>query len=175
MKIKLENGQLYCWQWEVNQRLVIDTLEGYKIEDLNCKMGIPKDKIGILEVEIYKENETIFSNIPDILLQYDGLIEVWIQANLEFSPITLAHWRFRVKKRERPEDYIYTETDVLTWQELDKRITVLEENSTALPEDIQIATDDEIIEMLAQEDVLPAVVDADGSILADENKNVLIW
>lgn len=134
MKIKLENGQLYCWQWETNQRLVIDTLEGYEIENLSCKMGIPKDKIGIVEVEIYKENEIIFLNIPDTLLQHEGLIDVWIQTNLEFSPATLAHWRFRVKKRERPEDYIYTETDVLTWQKLDERIMVLE--------DIQIATEE---------------------------------
>lgn len=146
MKIKLENGQLYCWQWETNQRLVIDTLEGYEIENLSCKMGIPKDKIGIVEVEIYKENEIIFSNIPDILLQHEGLVEVWIQTNLEFSPITLAHWRFRVKKREKPEDYIYTETDVLTWQELDKRITVLEENFSTLPEDIQVELDADLIE-----------------------------
>lgn len=175
MKIKLENGQLYCWQWEINQRLIIDTLEGYEIENLSCKMGILKDKIGIVEVEIYKENEIIFLNIPDILLQYEGLIEVWIQTNLEFSSITLAHWRFRVKKREKPEDYIYTDTDVLTWQELDKRITVLEENSSTLPGDIQITTDDEIIEMLAQVDMLPVVTDEDGSILADENENILLW
>ena len=39
----------------------------------------------------------------------------------------------------------------------------------------EIATDDEIIEMLAQEDVLPVVADADGSILADENSNILLW
>lgn len=146
MKIKLENGQLYCWQWETDQRLVIDTLEGYEIENLSCKMGILKDKIGIIEVEIYKEKEMIFSNIPDILLQHEGLIEVWIQTNLEFSSITLAYWRFRVKKRERPEDYIYTETDVLTWQELDKRITVLEENFSTLPEDIQVELDTDLAE-----------------------------
>lgn len=142
MKIKLENGQLYCWQWETNQRLVIDTLEGYEAENLICKMGILKDKIGIVEVKVYEENGKIFSNIPDVLLQYEGLIEAWVQTNSEFSSATLAYWRFRVKKRERPEDYIYTEIDVLTWQELDKRITVLEENYTTLPEDIQIAVDE---------------------------------
>jgi hypothetical protein len=46
--------------------------------------------------------------------------------------------------------------------------------STKLDED-DIATNEEIIAMLAQEDVLPAVADIDGSILADENENVLIW
>lgn len=38
-----------------------------------------------------------------------------------------------------------------------------------------IATDDEILELLAELDVLPVVTDTDGSILADENENVLLW
>ena len=38
-----------------------------------------------------------------------------------------------------------------------------------------ITPDEEIIDMLAEEDTLPAVVDSDGAILADENKNILLW
>lgn len=40
---------------------------------------------------------------------------------------------------------------------------------------ITTATDDEIIELLAQEDMLPTVTDSDGAILADENENILLW
>jgi hypothetical protein len=29
--------------------------------------------------------------------------------------------------------------------------------------------------MLAQEDMLPVVTDSDGSILSDENENILLW
>ena len=43
---------------------------------------------------------------------------------------------------------------------------------SAIPE---IATDDEILELLAQEDMFPVVMDSDGSILADENENILLW
>ena len=39
----------------------------------------------------------------------------------------------------------------------------------------EIATDDEIIEMLAQIDMIPVVTDSDGSILSDENENILLW
>lgn len=39
----------------------------------------------------------------------------------------------------------------------------------------KIATDDEIIEMLTQEDMLPVVADFDGSLLADGNNNILLW
>lgn len=38
-----------------------------------------------------------------------------------------------------------------------------------------IVTDDKILELLAELDVLPAVTDTDDSILTDENENVLLW
>lgn len=40
---------------------------------------------------------------------------------------------------------------------------------------ILIATDDEILEMLTQHDMLPVVADADGSLLADDDGNILLW
>lgn len=39
----------------------------------------------------------------------------------------------------------------------------------------EIATNEEIIEMLMEIDMIPVVVDSDGSALADENNNVLLW
>lgn len=39
----------------------------------------------------------------------------------------------------------------------------------------EIATDEEILELLAQEDMLPVVIDADGALLSDENENILLW
>ena len=39
----------------------------------------------------------------------------------------------------------------------------------------KIATDNEIIDMLVDEDMLFAIVDSDGSILVDENENILTW
>lgn len=39
----------------------------------------------------------------------------------------------------------------------------------------EIVTDDEIIELLIQEDMFPVVQDSDGSLLADESDNILLW
>lgn len=39
----------------------------------------------------------------------------------------------------------------------------------------EIATDEEIIELLIQEDMLAAVADIDSSLLTDENNNILLW
>ena len=38
-----------------------------------------------------------------------------------------------------------------------------------------IAIDDEIIDLLMQEDMLPAITDSDGSLLSDEGDNILLW
>jgi hypothetical protein len=50
-------------------------------------------------------------------------------------------------------------------------------NVNDLPFVVDIATDEEIIEMLGAEniDMLPAVTDADGAMLTDENDNILMW
>ena len=40
---------------------------------------------------------------------------------------------------------------------------------------IPVAEDDEILEMLMEQDMLLAVTDSDGSILSDENDNILLW
>lgn len=39
----------------------------------------------------------------------------------------------------------------------------------------KIATDDEIIEMLTQLDMLPVVADFDGALFSDENGDILLW
>ena len=40
---------------------------------------------------------------------------------------------------------------------------------------LPVATDDEILEMLMEHDMLLAVTDSDGFILSDENNNILLW
>lgn len=52
-----------------------------------------------------------------------------------------------------------------------------DKNATRLLKESDIATDEEIIEMLGAEnvDMLPAVTDADGAMLTDENDNILMW
>lgn len=66
------------------------------------------------------------AKIPDYLLQTGKQLCVYAVAN----GVTIERNIFPVKKREKPADYIYTETEILTWESLDKRITQLEEGGT---------------------------------------------
>ena len=38
-----------------------------------------------------------------------------------------------------------------------------------------VATDEEVLDMLIQVDMLPTVADSDGALLADENGDILLW
>lgn len=55
------------------------------------------------------------------------------------------------------------------WNEIDENSKAFIKNKP------EVAADEEIINILIQEDLLPAIVDADGAILADENDNILLW
>ena len=55
------------------------------------------------------------------------------------------------------------------WDEMDETSISYIQNKP------EIATDDEVIDMLIQEDMLPVVTDSDGAILSDENNNILTW
>lgn len=55
------------------------------------------------------------------------------------------------------------------WNQIDESATDYIKNKP------DIATDDEIISMLTEEDMLPVVADSDGAILADESDNILLW
>lgn len=59
----------------------------------------------------------------------------------------------------------YTEQTLTESQKLQSRLNL----------GLDIATDEEILEMFINSNVLYAVKDADGSILTDEQNNILLW
>lgn len=59
-------------------------------------------------------------------------------------------------------------------KEIEKLAQELEEYAENIKH-IKIVTDEEVIDVLIETDVLAAVKDSDGSILADENDNILMW
>lgn len=65
-----------------------------------------------------------------------------------------------------------------TAEELDRKLTTVDELSnsvSAIIDTFNASKDDDIIDVLIQADMLPAVTDADGSILTDENNSIILW
>lgn len=122
MKIEIEavegdRAQLY--QWDLNRRLI---LSGFG-PDTQAHFG---QGDSALVVAAYDDGGVLYADIPNICLQRAGMLYVYIYSPANTRTRTAA--AFSVWARPKPEDYVYTETEVLTWKSLDERISKLEES-----------------------------------------------
>lgn len=109
--IELENNQRVLLQWSLNQRVILDGfLSGTKVE-----FSVPYDcKDSALPVEAYAEGDRVYANIPNILLQSPKIIRVLVCPSAADTDHTPEEKDFKVVRREKPEDYAYTETPTLS-------------------------------------------------------------
>lgn len=120
MTIRLEAGE-YLTQWDKDQRVVMtDAPEGVKVH-----FASNMDREGAYVVRPYTEDGATYADIPNIVLTHAGIVNVYIYADGR----TIYAWHMAVRKREKPADYVYTETELLTWEALDERIKKLEKNT----------------------------------------------
>lgn len=67
--------------------------------------------------------------IPNILLQKSGILKAWEVSYTENGERTISvESVFNVRSKQKPSDYVYTETEVLCYESLEKRIAELEKN-----------------------------------------------
>ena len=118
--IKLWRDKEHLWQWDIDQR--VEVLE----DDLSLQVHFVHNG-EVLAVGVYEEGGKIYANIPNILLQVAGKIRGWVYRPGE-SASTLGAFDFTVVARQKSPDYVYTETEILTWYQLSERISQLEEN-----------------------------------------------
>lgn len=122
------------YQWEVGRQLQVIPLRNMTVDsvhfshdgDSEALVVVPKEKDGM-----------IIADIPNVLLQSGRNIVVY-SVNVSPDKIeTLCTWVFDVRKRAKPSDYVYTETEVLEYRSLVGRIDQIEKNGVS---DQQIAT-----------------------------------
>lgn len=114
---KIYDGRFEFYQWDLNQKLVVN--DGFINEVHFCN----KTDDCALVCEVYDLDSLRVVDVPDILLQ-----SAWdIRAYAYLNDHTLIEQRFRVKPRSKPADYIYTETELKTWDELEQRVSTLED------------------------------------------------
>ena len=114
-------------QWDLDRKVVVT---GYD-DVAEVHFASPGDDHGAYVVEL-KDGE---AKIPNILLTMAGTINVYIYpADRTVFATTL--W---VMAREKPDDYVYTETEVLSWRTLDEKIGDLAELTTTAKENLVAA------------------------------------
>lgn len=123
MKLKNSTGRPYFWQWDLNQKLIVE-------DDCTCKEvhfcnRASKTSLVCLIEEVDGER---FANVPNILLQTDGVITAYLCSRTDDGGETRLSRTFQVRPRTKPETYVYTETEVLTYHSLADRIDQIEQN-----------------------------------------------
>lgn len=103
--ICVEGSPLY--QWDLNRQLKVESVDIERKFAVHC---CHKEDTNSLVVEPIIEGETILVNIPNILLQRDGFLRVYVVIEGD----TVYDTSLYVIARPKPDDYIYTETDVFT-------------------------------------------------------------
>jgi ABC-type amino acid transport substrate-binding protein len=121
----LIGGRLYQW----------DTGRKVKVSD-KCKpvsevhFSTLGDGNALVVLPYETENGTV-ANIPNILLQSNLGICVYVVSAAEDGESTITKRTFSVATRPKPEDYIYTETEVLNYTHLENRLNALEGDGIA--------------------------------------------
>ena len=77
-------------------------------------------------VKTYKENESTYAKVPNIILQQYYDITCYEVRENEDGEESISTTVFKVVKRNRPLDYVYTEPEKYTYKELEERLNNLE-------------------------------------------------
>lgn len=118
--LKIEDGRLSFYQWDLNQRLVIDNPSIIEVHYTNALTS------PALVCEVYEENAIRYANVPNILLQTDWTIKAYGCCD----DYVIEAETFIVNTREKPADYVYTETEIKRYDDLEKRIDNLEQGGS---------------------------------------------
>jgi hypothetical protein len=109
---EIENNRFSFWQWDLNQRIVV---EGDGFNEVHfCH---ETDDVALAS-RVYEDGGRKVANVPNILLQSAETIRAYAYVKTDNEKYTKLEAWFTVTARPKPADYIYTETEVYTVEEM---------------------------------------------------------
>ena len=147
----LNDGRAELWQWDTGRTLAVDA---------DCSQVHFSNKVFGRSIDVDVVNGTAI--IPDVLLQTDKDLNVWAFVGTAENGYTKISKTFKVNRRNKPADYVFTPTDQTTLAELSGRLDRIEESQD--PDAIKNAVED----YLTQNPVEIPVQSVNGQIGAVE-------
>ena len=109
--IELEGSRRVLYQWEKDKRVVID---GF-LPRTKVRFASKYDnKDSALTVYSYVEAGHVVADIPNVLLQTAGYLHVLVQPPADDVVHNPEEKDIKVVRRDKPEDYDYTETPTVS-------------------------------------------------------------
>lgn len=116
--ISLTDGRKKLYQWDTGRTVTVNA---------ECSQVHFQNDVTKRSLDVVVENG--IAKIPDILLQSDKDLFVWVFVGTSANGYTKISETFKVTRRSKPADYVFTPEEQITLAELTKRIEDLE-NST---------------------------------------------
>ena len=135
---KIYDGRNKFYQWDIDRKLIIEDDSITQVHFCN------KTSDNSLVCEVRSEGDSRVVDVPNLLLQEDWSINVY--AYDEYY--TKYSERFEVVKRSKPDSYVYTETEVLSYQTLLDRMDEVDENIASAVD--AYATENDYLDALAE-------------------------
>lgn len=127
--LTLNDGRIELWQWDTGRTLAVDA-ECSQVHFSNKVFGRS------IDVDVI-EGAAI---IPDILLQTDRDLNVWAFVGTAENGYTKISKTFKVNRRNKPADYVFTPPEQTSLEEIKEKIDYLE--SIQDPDAIKNAVND---------------------------------
>lgn len=129
------DGRTSFYQYDLNRKLIIDDKSITKVHFCNRTGSCSLVRCA------YEVNGLWLVDVPNVILQESYRINVYGYD----SEYTKHSASFNIVARTKPEDYVYTETEVAQWEALEERIAQIEENGIS-DETIAAAIDNYLVE-----------------------------
>lgn len=123
MNLKIYGERQKLWQWDTDRKLILED-DGI-CNEVHFANSVSKTA-AVLPVKVRDGLRVV--EIPNILLQKAMPLTAYLCQRDEAGSETFAAFSFGVASRPKPDDYLYTETEVLCYRTIDERMRKLEEN-----------------------------------------------
>lgn len=113
---KIYGDRPELWQWDTGQKLIV---EDANISEVHFCDGINSQA---LVCQVYELDGLRVVNIPNIVLQDNCDMNIYAFVVNEDGSYTEHRKILKVNKRSKPADYVYTETELKSYEALEKKI-----------------------------------------------------
>lgn len=121
MSLSILDGRRDFWQWDTGQLLLVNDPACGEVHYCDGT----EERALVAKIKTLEDGRRA-ADVPNILLQTYGILVAYLYQEDEHGASTRKDYQFRVLPRPKPEGYVYTETEVLNYSYLDKRLNKLE-------------------------------------------------
>lgn len=160
--ISLVDGDLYQWDTGRIVRIINDSdVVVHEVHFTTQNMDFA------YVVETYVEDNNVYCAIPNILLQQYMKISCYEVRKNSGGEESISATVLPVIKRNKPEDYVYTEIEKFSYKALENRIEEIESTLETL------STGEEAIVALSEVGLIEPIASNTGAIYINQNGNIL--